>query len=157
MIKTQIVSGPRNKFRVASKTRKPVSIKEFGLTRTHQSFTEECDINQIVRRANATGRLPDLIKENPQFADFSSPLDYQSSLNLILHANEQFAALPSSTRSRFQNDPEIFLSFATDPANLQEMVNLGLAIKRETQNTNNSESQSPTIPQKTHPSSEAKK
>jgi len=100
-------------------------------TRTHQSFKDECDINRIVKKANSTGILPTLIKQNPQYGDFSEPLDYQQSLNTIMLANEQFAALPSHTRARFGNDPHQFLLFTADPKNLPEMVKMGLAIQRQ--------------------------
>jgi phage internal scaffolding protein len=96
-------------------------------TRTHQSFKDECDINGIVKKAQSTGVLPSLIKENPQYGDFSDPLDYQQSLNVIIRANEQFDALPSHVRARFANDPQNFLMFTADPKNLPEMVKMGLA------------------------------
>lgn len=96
-----------------------------------------------MRKANATGRLPELIKENPKYGDFSEPLSYQESLNLVLHANDQFANLPAHVRSRFQNNPQIFLEFTSDPSNLPEMVKMGLAIKRENEQNDNA---TPTVP-----------
>jgi len=106
-------------------------------TRTHQSFRDECDINHIVRTANKNGRLPDLIKENPRYGDFSEPLTYQESLNTVIRANDQFAMLPSHTRAKFNNDPGQFLEFAANPENKPEMVKLGLAKKREIHNDSN--------------------
>lgn len=107
------------------------------VSRTHQSFKDECDINTIVKQAISTGRLPDLIKENPSYGDFSSPLSYHDAMNVVAMANEQFAALPSHTRARFENDPEKFLAFTADPENLPEMVKMGLAIKRNDSNDAN--------------------
>lgn len=96
-------------------------------TITKQSFKDECDINHILRRYQKNGQLPDLIKENPRFGDFSSPHDYQESMNIVAFANEQFAALPAKTRERFNNNPELFLEFVDNPQNNAELIKLGLA------------------------------
>lgn len=96
-------------------------------TMTKQAFKDECDINNILRRFEKTGQLPDLIKQNPQYGDFSNVPEYQQALNTVQHAQEQFAALSSKIRERFANDPAKFLQFATDPANAPEMVRMGLA------------------------------
>lgn len=40
---------------------------------------------------------------------------------------KSFMTLPASVRERFANDPGEFLKFAEDPANLDEMVDMGLA------------------------------
>ncbi|QXP08137.1 MAG: internal scaffolding protein [Arizlama microvirus] len=131
MAKTQTINAILNK-------RKRVQISFPKETRTHQSFKDECDINAIVKKANATGRLPDLIKQNPKYGDFSSPLSYHDAMNVVLHANEQFAALPSHVRQRFQNDAQQFLAFTADPSNLPEMVKMGLATsKRDDSNDAN--------------------
>lgn len=109
-------------------------------SRTKQSFKDECDINNILESYNRTGRLPDLIKENPQFGDFSDPLTYQDALNTVLMAETQFNALDSDIRERFSNDPIKFLDFTSDPKNLPEMVTLGLATQRTTNQTTNDQS-----------------
>ena len=98
-------------------------------SRTHQSFRNECDINQIMSRYEKTGALPEMIKANPQYGDFSELPSYQDSLHIVMKAEEQFAALSAKVRSRFDNDPSKFLDFANDPSNLDEMVELGLATK----------------------------
>lgn len=94
---------------------------------TEQSHKESCDINVILRNALSQGQLPDMIKSNPQYGDFSTLPTYQESLNTVIHAQDQFAALPALVRERFQNDPGQFLSFATDVKNIDEMVKMGLA------------------------------
>lgn len=96
-------------------------------SRTQQHYKKECDINFILQRYHAHNILPDLIKQNPQFGDFSTAPDYQEALNRVVHAQNQFEALPSKIRARFSNDPSEFLEFATNPENLPEMVKMGLA------------------------------
>lgn len=75
--------------------------------------------------------LPSLIKENPKYGDFANPLSYQESLNLVIHAQEQFNSLSSRVRERFANDPQKFLEFTSNPENAEEMVKLGLATVRK--------------------------
>ncbi|WNK15022.1 MAG: internal scaffolding protein [Microvirus sp.] len=94
--------------------------------RTKQSFRDECDINRIMARYAKSGVLPDLIRGNPQYGDFSSVADYQSALNIVVLAEEQFASLDGQVRARFGNDPACFLSFCSDPANRSELARMGL-------------------------------
>lgn len=108
----------------------PVAVGFSEPSRTKQSFKEECDINNVMKKFERTGILPDLIKSNPQYGDFSDPLDFQESSNIVAHANEQFAALSAKIRDRFGNSPQAFLEFATNPENEREMVRLGLATRR---------------------------
>lgn len=115
-----------------------LSFKDKSLA--HQSFMDECDINNIMKKYAQTGELPGLIKAQPQYGDFSDMETYQESLNKVILAQEQFAALPARVRERFQNDPAKFLQFATDPKNGKEMVSLGLAIERPKTDSSSSES-----------------
>ena len=110
--------------------RRKTTLEFVETTRTKQAFKDECDINNILKRYEKTGVLPDLIKSNPKYGDFSSALTYQESLNTVLHAQEQFEALGSRVRERFNNDPVKFLEFTSDPSNIEEMVKLGLAVKK---------------------------
>lgn len=113
--------GPRR--RVAIEFKKP--------SRTHQSFKDECDINNILKRYERTGQLPELIKSNPQYGDFSEAVDYQEAINIVRHAETQFAALPAEVRDRFRNSPEKFLQFVEDPKNGPQLVEMGLATPRQ--------------------------
>jgi len=94
-------------------------------TRTKQSFRDECDINNIVKRFNVTGQLP-VGSVQPQYGDFSGITDYQSALNAVMAAQDSFLALPAKLRARFDNDPALFVEFASDEANRDEMKALGL-------------------------------
>jgi len=94
-------------------------------TRTQQSFRDDCDINNILRKFNVTGQLP-LNGVQPQYGDFSGVTDYQSALNAVMAAQDSFLALPAKVRSRFDNDPALFVEFASDEANKEEMKAMGL-------------------------------
>lgn len=99
------------------------------VSKTKQSFADETNINKIIERFNKTGQLPNLIKQDPKYGDYSNPQTYQESLNTIHLANEQFESLSAKVRNKFQNDPIKLLEFVSDPKNLEEMYNLGLAIR----------------------------
>lgn len=99
-------------------------------SRTKQSFRDECDINNILRQFNVTGQLP-IGSVQPQYGDFSGITDYQSALNAVMAAQDSFLALPAKLRAKFDNDPALFVEFASDEANKDEMKALGL-LREET-------------------------
>lgn len=100
-------------------------------TLTEQSHKDSCDINYILKRFETTGELPDMIRQNPIYGDFSDVGSYQEAMHIVQQAQLQFASLSSKIRERFQNDASQFLAFCENPANVEEMVELGLAIKKE--------------------------
>lgn len=96
-----------------------------GKLMTKQEFQKECDVNTIMAKYLANRELPVNIKVGT-YGDFASAPDYRDSLHLIMAAKEQFDALPSLTRKKFDNDPEKFLAFVSDEKNLDEAHDLGL-------------------------------
>ena len=92
---------------------------------TQQSFKDECDINNILRQFNVTGQLPSRSVQ-PQYGDFSGITDYHSALNAVMAAQDSFLQLPAKVRAKFDNDPAVFLEFASDEANRDEMKAMGL-------------------------------
>jgi len=146
------MSTKSEKIKPTLRVRRRVQLVCKDPSRTRQEFLEETNVNTILKKFELTGQLPDLIRSNPQFGDFSDVPDYQDSLNRVLFAQEQFAALSSRVRARFENDPAKFLAFASDPKNLDEMVTLGLATKRVQDDPGASKS----IPPKAQPKAEPK-
>jgi len=108
---------------------KKVVFKCSGESRTKASFAAECDINNIMRKYVKNGVLPEMIKANPAYGDYSGVEDFQSSLNTVIKAKEQFAALPSNVRKEFSNNPAQFLEYVANPANKEKMYELGMAIR----------------------------
>lgn len=104
-----------------------LACKDASLAQQNQK--EEADINTIVRRFGLTGELPSA-KAMPQYGDFTHVTDYQSALNAVKEAEDAFAALGSKVRKRFHNSPAEFMDFMADPANLEEAITLGLAVKK---------------------------
>lgn len=108
------------------------------MPRTKQEFKAECDINSIIKLYKQTGQITHIKQAAAQgaYADLPEPLDFQQSLNLVMEAEASFMTLPSKVRDRFGNDPAQFLGFMADPANFEEIINLGLATRRPSETGN---------------------
>ena len=94
---------------------------------TQQQFKEESDINTIVDRFMKSGVLPTPVNM-PQYVDFEGVFDFQSAMNVVRQADENFMRLDAKVRARFNNSPQDFLEFFANPENAAEAVRLGLAI-----------------------------
>lgn len=95
------------------------------VSRTRQEFAEECDINTIVRRFGITGEVPTNVRM-PMHGDFQELVTFQQAMNALVEAQKAFAAMPADVRSRFGNDPGVFVDFCSDPKNLDEAIKLGM-------------------------------
>lgn len=92
---------------------------------TQQQFKDECDINTIVRRFGLTGELPDDVRM-PMSGDFTDAPDFDTAMQLVVQAKEEFMRLPAELRSRFNNDPGRLIAFIEDDGNRDEARKLGL-------------------------------
>lgn len=97
-----------------------------GEGRTHTEFAEDSDINRIVGKWRETGFPGNVQLTTPVYADFTSALDYMTAANQLKAANEIFDALPARVRRRVENNPALLIAFVDDPANADELVELGL-------------------------------
>ena len=98
-----------------------------GHSRTKQAPHAECDINNIMQKYQKTGVLDHINHHQGDYSDFLSATSYHESMNAVLEAQNAFDSLPSSVRSRFNNNPGDFLAYVHNPNNAAEMVTLGLA------------------------------
>lgn len=100
-------------------------------SRTKQSFLEQCDINTILKQYQKTGMLNHVnaAAAAGAYVDLPDEIDFQESLATVERAQQSFSTLPSKIRARFNNDPAEFMAYMADPANIDEMVDLGLATK----------------------------
>lgn len=110
-----------------------------GDSLTQQSFAPQCDIRNIMAQFKRTGIIQHLTSATEILGDFTDVPDYRESLDIVIRAQEAFDALPSSWRTKFNNDPANFVDFCQDPNNRDEMIKLGMI---EVQNA-------PLIPTKT--------
>lgn len=93
-------------------------------TLTEQQWIEEADINYIADRFMRTGEAPQILNL-PTAGDFEGIFDFQTAMNTLAQAREEFASLPAKTRSRFENDPAKLLDFVNNKDNYDEAVKLG--------------------------------
>lgn len=108
---------------------------KFEKSTVKQADKNEVDINTIMRKYQKNGTLPQMIQSDPKFGDFSDVPSYHEACNTVIFAQMQFDALPLEAKKRFKNDPAEMLTFCADPANADEMVKLGLAVKKTSDDT----------------------
>lgn len=101
----------------------PDSEGKFG--RTKQSFKDECDINNIMKRFARTGVLDFAARQEPRYGDCTG-LEFTESMQRVAAANTMFHELPSHIRDRFKNSPAAFLDFVNNDANRVEAEKMGL-------------------------------
>lgn len=99
-------------------------------SRTKQCFRDECDINSILQKFNATGLLNHVNQFQGDYADLADADDYKTSMDKVLDAQYAFDSLPADLRKRFDNDPANFLAFVTDEEKRPELEEMGLVRKR---------------------------
>ncbi len=98
---------------------------------TKQSFRDECNINNIMKKWKRTGVIEHMAEHPPRYGDFESVDDYQRACNMVISAQASFDALPASIRDRMHNSPARFMAFMNDPANEAEARELGLLMKAD--------------------------
>jgi len=98
-------------------------------SRTKQSFAKEADINHIVAKARRTSFLvdPSVPRRGQMFyGDFTLVENFHELRSMVATAEQEFMRLPARLRDRFENNPDKFMAFLNDPANVKEAVQLGL-------------------------------
>ena len=90
-----------------------------GLTQQH--FKDECDINNILRNyVPPVNNVPP-----PVFGDFSTS-DLMTAYDIVRRASNNFDALDSNIRARFNNNPVELMQFLENEKNREEAIQLGL-------------------------------
>lgn len=95
-----------------------------GRTKTDQK--DSTDINKIMAKYEQDGTILHRAKQTPTFGDFTSATDFMSAVLQVKEAEAQFSQLPAKIRDRCRNDPAVFLDWVYDPANAEELAELGL-------------------------------
>lgn len=103
---------------------------EGSVDATHQSFKDECDINEIVRRNGIAQIYENTPIMDELYADITSIPDFHTAQNIVLAANESFSQLSPEVRSRFSGVSEL-LDFLGDESNRAEAEKLGLTNIRQ--------------------------
>lgn len=98
---------------------------------TKQSFADECDINNIMKRYIKDGVVNHLNTYQGNYGDFTGAVEYHEAMGIVARADQMFMTLPASIREKFGNDAGAFVEFATDPKNQDRLVEMGLAYPRQ--------------------------
>lgn len=80
--------------------------------RTKSEFAKSCDLKERIRAYQERGVLPGAKQPpGPQHdVDMTAyPEDYHEALNLVSRVGQTFANLPSDLRTKFHNDPKLYL------------------------------------------------
>ena len=83
---------------------------DFGPSATKQSFKDECDVNQIMKKYQKTGVIDHVSRYGGDYG-FADSHDFHEAMSLVADANTMFEELPSAAREHFDNDPAKFLDF----------------------------------------------
>lgn len=114
-------------FKTAYGERTRVGFETIGESMTQQHFAEETEINNIISFHDRTGLIKCVQQGVAKYGDFSEINEYKENLDMIKAADAAFNELPSNVRKRFSNNAGEFFEFATNPGNLDELVEMGLA------------------------------
>lgn len=129
MAKTSTLKSQKIIIRSAFTQKERVQLANTKPSRTKQQFKDECDINTIINRFLRTGHIETLQRLEPRYGDVTG-IEYQSAMQTVAEARTLFNELPAKIRSRFDNEPALFLDFVQNDANKEEAIKLGL-IKAE--------------------------
>lgn len=94
-----------------------------GASKTRPEFAPSCDIPSIVN-----GRIPAAFARDPRqakYGDFTR-VTFDDALSRVQDVTDFFESLPSKVRDRFGSNVQRFLTFASDPSNLEECYALGI-------------------------------
>lgn len=68
-------------------------------SRTKQSFSAECDINNIMSKYMKTGLVSHVSRYGGDYSDVAVVSDYHTSMNNVVKAQSMFMSLPSFVRA----------------------------------------------------------
>ena len=66
----------------------------------------------------------------PSYGDFVGVSDYRTAVDAIKKATDAFMEMPAGVRSRFENDPQLFMEFFSKDENRAEAEKLGLVLPK---------------------------
>jgi phage internal scaffolding protein len=120
------MKGKVMKFRKAYDASERYQYQPQGESLTQQHFAQEADIKTIIKKHDRTGIIENVARGVAQYGDYSEINEYREALDIVRNADETFQMLPSELRKAFENDAGAFFEFATNPANEEKMVEMGL-------------------------------
>lgn len=95
-------------------------------SKTEQSHTLACNLNEIMRQYGVTKTLPIMAYPPEMFGDDNLDLTLTDAYETVRDADFYFQNLPATLRQKFNNSPTQLWQWVNDPANADEAVSLGL-------------------------------
>lgn len=92
-------------------------------------YEKECDVTQIMKKADATGQLTHLAAHQGTYVDLVGAPDFMEMNNKVIRAQQAFMTLPAELRAKCNNDPAQFLAMLADSKNDEELIRLGVKAK----------------------------
>lgn len=122
----EIVAGRRWAYSMY-RPHDPVDIVFSDKSLARQEFKDESDINTLMKRYRTHGVMPTMRTDAPRYLDCTEVPDFQQAMQLVIDAENAFMTLPAAVRKEFGNDPGAFVEYASDPENIEQMREWGLA------------------------------
>lgn len=95
-----------------------------------QADKDRACIHQILKRA-AHGVPVPTMRAQPMSGELPSVETFHEAMGHVAKASQAFDALPVKVREKFSHNPAEFLKFVSNPENIEDMVELGLATIRK--------------------------
>lgn len=107
---------------------KPIPLDP-GLTK--QEMSGDTDVNRIMAKyePGLATKMLHAAAMGGDYGDLTNVPDFRESMHKVMEAEEAFRMMPAKLRARFDNEPLKMLEFVHNPANREEMYELGLAIR----------------------------
>lgn len=96
-------------------------------SRTKANLADNLDVNKIIKRFQKTGILQKLVDLEGIYGEIDS-MELRDALEKVNKAENMFMDVPSKIRNMFDNDAGAFIDYATNPANIQQLRDWGLAV-----------------------------
>lgn len=99
---------------------------------TEDSHKAEVDINNIIKRhgMDLIRKTAVAYRNDMEYGEVTGE-SFQEAMNKVVKAQDSFNSLPAEVREKFQNNPVNYLDFINDHANIEDMIKMGIAAKRE--------------------------
>lgn len=132
-------------FRIKPRARPTIDTGQ-GLTEQHHKAS--VDIHTIMRKFKEQGIFEHTSQHAGTYGDYLNCPDFQQAAQHIAEAESMFESVPAEIRLQFDNHPGKFVSFMTDPDNVEAIQGMGFnadhLIPTEQQHPNPAQTPEPT-------------
>lgn len=97
-------------------------------SKTQQHPKDEVNVNRILDKYRETGLVSHVATRAAQYGDFSDVGTFQDVIHKVQAAQDLFDQIPSDIRKKFDNDPAKFIEFCSNPDNIDDLREMGLAV-----------------------------